>query len=74
MEVEEKGLKRSTTEGGKEGNGKVIVSSNYLEEKFYRNAARDRDWALADRVDTLGLDVRTKTSEAVGSKRASKKE
>ena len=46
-EVEEKGLKVSVAEEGKEGNSKVIASCSYLEEKFQECRKREEvrvDW------------------------------
>ena len=57
-EVEEKGLKLSITEGGKEGKSKVIASCGYLEEKF-QECTKPEGAELATSVETLGVDLRT---------------
>ena len=40
-EVEEKGLKPSITEGGKEGKSKAMTSCKYLEERFQQCSKRE---------------------------------
>ena len=55
MEVEEKGLKVSIAEGGKEGESKAITSCKYLEEKLHE-CSKKEGVALQAGVETLGLD------------------
>ena len=48
MEVEQKGLKLSITEGGNKGKSKVIASCKYLEEKFQKCSKKEgvlKHWA-----------------------------
>ena len=44
MEVEEKGVKLSIAEGGKEGKSKATTSCKYLEEKFQKCSKKELDW------------------------------
>ena len=46
-EVEEKGFKLSITEGGQEGNSKVVASCKYLEEKL-RDCSREEGVVMAE--------------------------
>ena len=62
-EVEEKGLKLSNTEGGKEGKRKVITSWKYSEEKF-QECSKKKEWATS--VGTLGVDLRTRAKHLGG--------
>ena len=48
-EVEKKGLKLSVTENGKEGKNKMIAS-----------CGKEEGVTMADRVETLGVDLRTR--------------
>ena len=58
-EVEEKGLKLSITETGKEGKSQMIASCGYLEEKL-RECSTEEGVTMAHSVDTLGVDLRTR--------------
>ena len=49
-ELEEKGLKLSITEGGKEGKSKAMTSCRYLEERF-QECSREDGVALATSVE-----------------------
>ena len=66
VEVEEKGLKLSITEGEKEGKSKVITSCNYVEERFQECRMKE-GVALETSVETLGVDLRART-KAVGAR------
>ena len=72
VEVKEKGLKQSITEGGKEGKSNVIASCSCLEEKFQECCRRDRV-RLAIGVETLGEDLRTRMKQ-LGAKSEGEKE
>ena len=64
-EAEEKGLKLSITEGGKQGKNMVIASCCYLEEKF-QECSKRRSWSCNQGRNTRsGLE---NEHEAVGSK------
>ena len=71
-EVEKKGLHLSVKENGKEGKSKIIASCGFLENEW-RQLSREEGVALADSVETLGVDLRTRVKKAV-SKRKSKEE
>ena len=71
-EVEEKGLRFSITEGGKEGKSKVITSCRFWEESFQKRS-EEQVVTLATIVETLGVDLRTRTKQ-LGEKEKSKKE
>ena len=58
-EVEKKGLKLSVTENGKEGRSKMIPSCGFLENELRQFSREDRV-TLADSVETLGVDLRTR--------------
>ena len=62
MKVEEKNLKLSLTEGGKKGKSKVIASSRHLEVKF-RDCSKREGVGPADSMETLGVDMRTRTKK-----------
>ena len=57
MEVQQKGLKLSITEGGKEGKSKAITSCKYLDQKFQECSKKEgvlKHW---------GVDLRTRTKQ-----------
>ena len=58
-EVERKGLKLSVTEDGKEGKSKMIESFGFLENEL-RQFSREEGVTMADSVETLGVDLRTR--------------
>ena len=58
-EVQKEGLELSVTENGKEGKSKMIASCGYLENEL-RNFSREDGVSLADNVETLGVDLRTR--------------
>ena len=57
--MEKKGLKLSVTENGKECKSKVIASCGFLEEEF-RQFSKEQGVTLADSVETLGVDLKTR--------------
>ena len=65
-EVEKKGFKLSVTENGKEGKRKMIASRGFLENEL-RQFSKEECVTLADRVETLGVDMR-KRVERLGVK------
>ena len=65
-EVGERAQKLSVTENGKEGKSKIIASRGSLEEKL-RECSQEEGQILADSVETLGVDLRTKI-ERLGAK------
>ena len=58
-EVERKGLDLSVTEDGKEGKSKMIASCGFLENEL-RHLSREEGVTMADSVDSLGVDLRTR--------------
>ena len=71
-EVERKGLKMSVTEDGKKGKSKMIASCGFLENEL-RQFSREEGVTLADSVDTLGVDLRTRI-KSVGAKEIARRE
>ena len=58
-EVEKNGLKLSVTENGEEGKSKMIASCGFLENEL-RQFSEEEGVTLADSVETLGVDLRTR--------------
>ena len=58
-EMEEKGLKLSIMENGKEGKSEMIASCGCCERKLWE-CGKEEGVTMADRVETLGVDLRTK--------------
>ena len=71
-ELEKKGLKLSVTENGKEGKSKMIAASGFLEKELshFRN---EEGVTLADSVETLGVDLRTRV-KSLGAKEKGEEE
>ena len=67
-EVEEKGLKLSITEGGKEGERNVTTSCRYLEERF-QEYSKNEGLVMATSVETLGVVAFVNEKSATGSER-----
>ena len=67
--MEKRGLKLSVTENGKEGKSKMIASCGFSEDEV-RQRSKEEGVRMADRVETLGVDLRTRVKR-VGSKRKS---
>ena len=55
----EKGFKLSVTEDGKEGKSKMIASCGFLENELSQ-FSKEEGVTLADIVETLGVDLRTR--------------
>ena len=60
-EVERKGLKLAVTEDGKEGTSKMIASCGFLENELRQ--FRREGVTMADSVDTLSVDLRTRVNK-----------
>ena len=67
-EVEKKGIKLSVNENGKEGKNKMIVSCGFLEDEL-RQCSKEEGVTMADSLETLGVDLRTRVKR--GSERKS---
>ena len=61
-EVEKKGLKLSVTENGQEGKSKTIASCGFLENELSQ-FSNEGGVTLADSVETLGVDSRTRVKK-----------
>ena len=71
-EVEEKGLKLSVTENGKEGKRKVIASCGFLEDEL-RQCSKEEGVTLADSVETLRVDLRMRVTRLGAKEKATRK-
>ena len=71
-EVEKKALRLSVTEKGKEGKSKIIASCGFLEHEL-RQFRREEGMTLADSVETLGVDLRTRVKRLGTKERARRK-
>ena len=60
-EVEEKGVKLTITEGGKECESKVIAFCRSLQERFQE--CSKKGVVMAESVETLGVDLTTKPKQ-----------
>ena len=69
-EVERKGLKLSVTQDGKEGKSKMIASCGFLEDEL-RQFSREEGVTMADSVDSLGVDLRTRVKKLGAKEKAS---
>ena len=70
--MEERGLKLSITEGGKEGKGKVIAACGYVGQKFQECSNREGA-GFANSAETLGVDLRTRTRQLGAKEKARRK-
>ena len=70
--VGEKGLKLSVTENGTEGKSKMIASCGFLENEL-RPFSREEEITLADSVETLGVDLRTRVKRLGAKEKARRK-
>ena len=70
-EVEQKGVKLSVTEKGKEGNSKMIASCGFLENELSRFSKEGV--TLADSAETLGVDMRTRVKRLGAKTKARRK-
>ena len=71
-EVEKKGLKLSVTENGKEGKSKMIASCGFLENELSQ-FSKEEGITLADSVETLGVDLRTRIKRLGAKEKAGRK-
>ena len=71
-EVEKKGLKLSVTENGKEGKSKMKASCGFLENELSQ-CSKEEGITLADRVETLGVDLRTRVKRLGAKEKATSK-
>ena len=70
-EVEKQGLKLSVTENGKEGK-KMIASCGFLENELSQFGKEEGE-TLADSVETLGVDLRTRVKRLGAKQKATRK-
>ena len=70
--MEEKGLKLSITEGGDEGKSKEITSCSYLEREWQECSKRE-EVGLATSVETLRVDLTTRTKSLEAKEKARRK-
>ena len=71
-EVERKGLELSVTDDGKEGKSKMIASCDFLEDEL-RQFSREEGVTMADSVDSLGVDLRTRVKKLGAKEKARRK-
>ena len=71
-EVEKKGFKLSVTENGEEGKSKTIASCGFLENEL-RQFSEEESVTLADSVETLGVDLRTRIKKLGAKEKARRK-
>ena len=67
MKKSEKGFKLSVTENGNERKSKMVASCGFLEDEL-RQCSKEEGVTMADNVETLGVDSRTRV-ENLGSKK-----
>ena len=70
--VEKKSPKLLVTENGKEGQSKMIASCGFLEDEV-RQFSREEGVTMADSVETLGVDLRTRVNKLGAKEEARKK-
>ena len=71
-EVEHKRLKLSVTEKGKEGKSKMIASCGFLEDEL-RQCSKEGGVTMADSVETLGVDLRTRVKRLGAQEKSRRK-
>ena len=71
-EIEKKGFKSSITEKGMEGKSKMNVTCGFLEDEL-RQCSKEGGVAMADSVETRGVDLRTGAKRLGGKQKASRK-
>ena len=71
-EVEKEGLKLSVSESGKEGKSKMIASCGFLDSELSQ-FSNEEGRTLADSVETLGVDLRTKVKSLGVKEKARRK-
>ena len=62
----------SVTENGKEGKSKMIASCGFLEDEL-RQCSKEEGVTLADSVETLGVDLRTRVKKLGAKEKARRK-
>ena len=70
--MEKKGLKSSVTENDKEEKSKIIASCGVLENELSQ-FSKEEGVTLADRLETLGMDLRTRVKRLGAKEKASGK-
>ena len=70
--VEKEGLKLSVTVNGKEGKSKMIASCGFLENEL-RQYSKEEGVAMADNVETLGVDLRKRVKRLGAEEKARRK-
>ena len=71
-EVERKGLKLSCNGNGKEGKNKMIASCGFMEEEL-RQCSKEEGVSMADSVETLVVDLRTRVKRLGAKEKARRK-
>ena len=71
-EIEKKGLKLSVNEHGEEGKSKMIASCGFLENELSQ-FSKEEGVTLADSVETLGVDLRTRVKRLGAKEKATRK-
>ena len=71
-DVEKKGLKLSVTENGKEGKSSMVASCGFLEDEL-RQCSMEERVTMADGVETLGVDLRSRVKRLGVKEKASRK-
>ena len=71
-EVEKKGLKLSVTENGKEGKSKMIASCRLLDDERVQ-CSKEEGVTMANSVETLGVDLRTRVKRLGAKEKARRK-
>ena len=71
-EVEKKGFKLSVTENEKGGKSKMIASCGFLEDEL-RQCSKEEGVTMADSVETLGVDLRTRVKNLGAKEKARRK-
>ena len=71
-EVGRKGLKLSVTENGKEGKSKMIASCRLLEDELLQ-CSREDGVTVANSMETLGVDLRTRVKGMGAKEKARRK-
>ena len=62
----------SVTGNGKGGKGKMIASCGFLEDEL-RQCSKEEGVPMADSVETLGVDMRTRVKKLRGKEKARSK-
>ena len=69
-EAEKKGLKLSVDENGKQGKSNMVASCGFLEKELQQCSKKV---TMADSVETLGVDLRTKVKKLGVKEKARRK-